>query len=189
MLAARTEPRVSVGADRDNYLDNIKVINRRDAMLQFSIFSVLMDHYFDEAAEWAEEYYSQKVKQIEESTWPLNAELLKLWNSLTDSERKNPHWADDILSQQPNTGLVPPLVPVKDCHLLFRTPNGSSMYITLEDRTPMEQITRKPYKSVKDWREQLNARMADRDRLHKIVDENIKELGLENIPRQDLILE
>jgi hypothetical protein len=148
-----------------------------------------MDDLAKEAADWAEEYYSEDVKKLED---PLNLELLALWKSLSSSERKNPHWADDLLKHRNSSHYAPPLILAGDPDgdtILFRTPNGSAMFISLDSRSPMEQITRKKYASVKEWREKLNARLADREGLQRLVEENIKKRGLENIPRQELILE
>lgn len=148
-----------------------------------------MDDLAKEAADWAEEYYSEKVKRLED---PINLELLALWRSLSDSERKNPHWADDVLKHLNNAHYAPPLILAGDPDdetILFRTPNGSAMFISLDSRSPMEQITRKKYASVKEWREKLDARLADREGLQRLVEENIKKRGLEGVPRQELILE
>ena len=148
-----------------------------------------MDDLAKEAADWAEEYYSEKAKKLED---PLNLELLALWRSLSNNERKNPHWANDLLRHQSDSHYAPPLILAGDPDgdtILFKTPNGSSMFISLDSRSPMEQITRKKYASVKEWREKLDARLADREGLQRLVEENIKKRGLENIPRQELILE
>jgi hypothetical protein len=53
----------------------------------------------------------------------------------------------------------------------------------------MEQKTRKPYKSVEDWRQQFDARLANPDALRKQFEDKIVELKLTKVPRYDLILE
>jgi hypothetical protein len=53
----------------------------------------------------------------------------------------------------------------------------------------MEQKTRKPYKSVEDWRKQFDAKLANPDALRKQFEDRIVELKLTKVPRYDLIKE
>jgi hypothetical protein len=53
----------------------------------------------------------------------------------------------------------------------------------------MEQKTRKPYKSVADWRQQFDAKLANPDLLRKQFEDRIVELKLTKVPRYDLVLE
>lgn len=79
------KPRIHViYADRDNiYLDNIKVINRRDAMLQFSICSVLMDHYFDEAKNGANFITPEKIaKRLHKDLTISDVSVAKINNAI-----------------------------------------------------------------------------------------------------------
>jgi hypothetical protein len=47
----------------------------------------------------------------------------------------------------------------------------------------------KDYTSFEDWREKFDARLADRVGLRKLFEDRIKELKLEKVPREELILE
>jgi hypothetical protein len=153
-----------------------------------------MDDLAKEAADWCEEYLRGQINEInkDRKNDSVIMELIATWAGMDDNARKNKNWANEILDKQiskSNSSIVGPLIPVKGGNNLFRTPNGSSMYITLEGPTTIATYTRKDYASFEDWREKFDARLADRAGLQKLFEDRIKELKLEKVPREDLVLE